>query len=58
MLNPDGLKCHEDLISLETYVQPGITMNNKSFTYIYVVKTYPSIDPIVAPPPPPDLINI
>ena len=23
-----------------------------------VVKTYPSIDPIVAPPPPPDLINI
>ena len=24
----------------------------------YVVKTYPSIDPIAAPPPPPDIISI
>ena len=24
----------------------------------YVVKTYPSIDPIAAPPPPPDIISV
>ena len=33
MLNPEVLKCHEDLITLETYyVQQGITMDNKFFT--------------------------
>ena len=31
MLNPEILKCHEDLITLETYVQQGITMDNKFF---------------------------
>ena len=31
MLNPEELKCHEDLITLETYVQQGITMDNKFF---------------------------
>ena len=31
MLNQDVLKCHEDLITLETYVQQGITMDNKFF---------------------------
>ena len=31
MLNPEVLKCHEDLITLETYVQQGITMDNKFF---------------------------
>ena len=31
MLNPEVLKCHEDLITLETYVQPGKTMDNKFF---------------------------
>ena len=31
MLNPEVLKCHEDLITLETYVQQGKTMNNTFF---------------------------
>ena len=31
MLNPDVLKCHEDLITLESYVQLGKTMDNKFF---------------------------
>ena len=31
MLNPEVVKCHEDLITLETYVQLGKTMNNKFF---------------------------
>ena len=31
MLNPEELKCHEDLITLETYVQQGITMDSKFF---------------------------
>ena len=31
MLNPEVLKCHEDLITLEIYVQQGITMDNKFF---------------------------
>ena len=31
MLNPEVLKCHEDLITLETYVQQGITMDIKFF---------------------------
>ena len=37
MLNPEVLKCHEDLITLDTYryVQQGKTMDNKSYiTYI------------------------
>ena len=33
MLNPEVLKCHEDLITLETYVQQGKTMDNKFFIY-------------------------
>ena len=32
MLNPEVLKCHEDLITLDTYVQQGKTMVI-SFTY-------------------------
>ena len=31
MLNPEVLKCHEDLVTLETYVQLGQTMDNKFF---------------------------
>ena len=31
MLNPEVLKCHEDLITLDTYVQQGKTMDNKFF---------------------------
>ena len=38
-LNPEVLKCHEDLITLNTYVQQGKTMDNKFYIYIYV-KTY------------------
>ena len=30
MLNPEVLKCHEDLITLDTYVQ-GKAMDNKFF---------------------------
>ena len=31
MLNPEALKCHEDLITLESYVQLGKTMDTKFF---------------------------
>ena len=31
MLNPEVLKCHEDLLTLETYVQLGKTMDDKFF---------------------------
>ena len=41
MLNPEVLKCHEDLITLETYVQQGKTMDNKFF--IYEMKTLTSL---------------
>ena len=37
MLNPEELKCHEDLITLDTYAQQGKTMDNKFDIY---VKTY------------------
>ena len=37
MLNPEVLKCHEDLITLDTYVQQGKTMDNKFYIYL---KTY------------------
>ena len=33
MLNPEVLTCHEDLITLEKYVQQGKTMDNKFFIY-------------------------
>ena len=31
MLNPEVLKCHEDLITLDTYAQQGKTMDNKFY---------------------------
>ena len=38
MLNPEVLNCHEDIITLDTYVQQGKTMvtmaGDKSFTYM------------------------
>ena len=33
-LNPEVLKCHEDLITLYTYVQQGKTMDNKFYIYV------------------------
>ena len=33
-LNPEVWKCHEDLITLDTYVQQGKTMDNKSYIYL------------------------
>ena len=33
-LNPEVLKCHEDLITLDTYAQQGKTMNNKFYIYV------------------------
>ena len=30
-LNPEVLKCHEDLITLDTYAQQGKTMDNKFY---------------------------
>ena len=33
-LNPEVLKCHEDLITLDTYVQQGKTMDNKFNIYV------------------------
>ena len=32
-MNPEVLKCHEDLITLDTYVQ-GKTMDNKFYIYV------------------------
>ena len=38
MLNPEVLKCHEDIITLDTYVQQGKTMvtmaGDNKFTYM------------------------
>ena len=34
MLNPEVLKCHEDLITLDTYVQQGKTMDTKFYIYV------------------------
>ena len=34
MLNPEVLKCHEDLITLEIYVQQRKTMDNKFFIHV------------------------
>ena len=34
MLNPEVLTCHEDLITLDTYAQQGITMDNKFYIYV------------------------
>ena len=33
-LNPEVMKCHEDLITLDTYVQQGKTMDNKFYIYV------------------------
>ena len=33
-LNLEVLKCHEDRITLDTYVQQGKTMDNKSYIYV------------------------
>ena len=33
-LNTEVLKCHEDLITLDTYVQQGKTMDNKFYIYV------------------------
>ena len=33
-LNPEVLKCHEDLITLDTYVQQGKTMDKKFYIYV------------------------
>ena len=33
-LNPEVLKCHEYLITLDTYVQQGKTMDNKFYIYV------------------------
>ena len=33
VLIPEVLKCHENLITMETYVQLGTTMDNKFFIF-------------------------
>ena len=33
-LNPEVLKCHEDRITLDTYVQQGKTMDKKFYIYV------------------------
>ena len=43
MLNPEVLKCHEDIITLDTYVQQGKTMvtmagDNKFYIYRLLMK--------------------
>ena len=34
-LNPEVLKCHEDLITLDKYAQQGKTMDNKLYIYMW-----------------------
>ena len=36
MLNPEVLKCHEDLITLDTYVQQRKTIDNKFYIYMII----------------------
>ena len=38
-MNPEVLKCHEDLITLDTYVQQGKTMDNKFYIYVKTLKS-------------------
>ena len=40
MLNPEVLKCHEDLITLDTYVQQGKTMDNKFYIYVKTINIF------------------
>ena len=45
MLNPEELKCHEDIITLDTYVQQGktmVTMAGDNKFYIWMWK-HPNI---------------
>ena len=44
-LNPEVLKCHEDLITLDTYVQQGKTMDNKSYIYLKTLTSLPKWGP-------------
>ena len=44
-LNPEVLKCHEDLITLDTYVQQGKTMDNKSNIYLKTLTSLPKWGP-------------
>ena len=42
MLNPEVLNCHEDIITLDTYVQQGKTMvtmagDNKFYLYVKIL---------------------
>ena len=43
MLNPEVLKCHEDLNTLDTYAQQGKTMDNKFYIYVNTKKTFLAI---------------
>ena len=36
MLNPEVLKCHEDLITLDTYVQQRKTIDIKFYIYMII----------------------
>ena len=45
MLNPEVLNCHEDIITLDTYVQQGKTMvtmagDNKFYIYVKILTSY------------------
>ena len=45
MLNPEVLNCHEDIITLDTYVQQGKTMvtmagDNKFYIYVKILTTW------------------
>ena len=44
-LNPEVLKCHEDRITLDTYVQQGKTMDNKSYIYLKTLTSLPKWGP-------------
>ena len=45
LLNPEVLKCHEDLITLDTYAQQGKTMDNKSYIYLKTLTSLPKWGP-------------
>ena len=44
-LNPEVLKCHEDRITLDTYVQQGKTMDNKFYIYVKTLTSLAKLGP-------------
>ena len=57
-LNPEVLKCHEDRITLDTYVQQGKTMDNKFYIYVKTLISLAKWGPILVHIYPPFNTNL